>query len=355
MSNMLFKIISLVLFPLSLAWGLVHKLRRKFYYYGLFKQNHFQVPIISVGNLSFGGTGKTPFTLWISHYLSEMGLKVMVLTRGYKGELENSSGIIKAGRKLGFNPQEFGDEATMLARRLKSVTVVVGKKRSSNLEYYFDEVNPDAVVLDDGHQHLKLGRKLNIVLMDGSMPFSKYKVAPMGYLREDFSALRDTDIIIIGKVKHADKSNLAKLEKSIRPYLSQDTVLCHMNYRPSGFYDTSFTKKFDLNMMAGKNVIAVAGIASPDSFLELLTDLEVNIVKTFVYKDHHHFKVDEMREILNMASKHDAFVVTTEKDMVKMRRIINDDRMLYLEICIEFLKGEERMKKKLQEALIPVP
>ena len=349
MNNVLFKCLTFFLIPLSWIWDAIHRIRRHFYFYGVLKQNHFEVPIISIGNLSFGGTGKTPFTLWMSKYLDEINMKVMILTRGYKGDLENSSGIIRAGRILGFNSKEYGDEATLLARRQKSVTVVVGKNRSSNLEYYFEEINPDVVLLDDGHQHLNLRRNLNVVLFDATMPLEKYKVAPLGYLREDFSALRDTDVIVFGKVNQVEENVIFQLKKMIIPYVSKDTIFAQMNYRPTGFFDVSYKKKFDLEHIRKRNVIAVAGIASPDSFFELLTELDAKVVKTYTYPDHHYFNLEEMREILNSADKHDALVITTEKDMVKMRRIVDDDRMLYLEILIDFVTGEEEIKNTLSE------
>ncbi|MBT7611198.1 MAG: tetraacyldisaccharide 4'-kinase [Bacteriovoracaceae bacterium] len=333
-----------LLIPFSLIWDAIHRIRRHFYFYGVFRQNHFEVPIISIGNLSFGGTGKTPFTLWMSKYLDEIGMKVMILTRGYKGNLEHSSGIIRSGRKLGFNSKEYGDEATLLARRQKSVTVVVGKNRSSNLEYYFEEVNPDIVLLDDGHQHLHLSRNLNIVLFDVTMPLDKYKVAPLGYLRENFSALRDTDVVIFGKVNQVDETVIKDLEDMIKPYVSKDTLFSKMYYRPTGFFDVSYQKKFNLEELENKNIIAVAGIASPHSFFELLTNLNLNVMDTFTYPDHHYFTLEEMSEILDTAKRHDAYVITTEKDMVKMRQIVDDDSMLYLEILIDFISGEEDIK-----------
>lgn len=341
------KLFSILLMPLAFLWDSVHRIRRHFFYYGILKQTQFQVPIISIGNLSFGGTGKTPFTLWMSNYLDEIGMKVMILTRGYKGGLENSSGIIRSGRKLGFNPLEFGDEATLLARRLSTADIVVGKDRSANLDYYFEEINPDVVLLDDGHQHLQLSRNLNIVLFDVSMSLDKYKVAPLGYLREDFSALRDTDVIVFGKVNQVEEEELEALKQKIIPHVSKDVIFSSMNYKPTGFFDISYNKRYELNEIVGKNIIAVAGIASPHSFFELLHQLKANIIKTYTYPDHHFFSLEEMREILNMADKHDALVITTEKDMVKMRRIVDDERMLYLEILIDFVSGEHEIKNIL--------
>ena len=351
MVNILFRGISVFLIPFSVLWSLVHRIRRHFYYYGVLKQAKFQVPIISIGNLSFGGTGKTPFTLWMGQYLESLGMKVMILTRGYKGKLEHSSGIIKAQRKLGFNPEEIGDEATLLARRLNSTTIVVGKNRSANLEYYFEDANPDVVLLDDGHQHLKLFRNLNIVLFDASMPLEKYRVAPLGYLREDFSALRDTDIIVFGKVNDISDQKLNQLEQLIRPYVSKDTIFSKMSYLPTGLYDISYKKKFELSEIKGLKIVAVAGVASPGSFYEILSLHHAKIIRTFTYPDHHVYTRAEMREIMVVAEEYEAMIVTTEKDMVKMRKIVDYKKMLYLEVKLNFINGEDQIKRALLNTL----
>lgn len=344
-------IIGFALSPLSFLWDFIHRLRRFFFYYGLFPQNDFQVPIISVGNLTFGGTGKTPFTLWLGSWLLENQKKVMVLTRGYKGKLENSSGIIRAGRRLGFNPNEYGDEASLLARRLKNATIVVGKNRSANLDYFFESENPDVVLLDDGHQHLRLGRDLNIVLFDSTMPLDSYKVAPRGYMRENFQALQDTSVVVFTRADQVDQEKIEKLKERILPHLTKEVIFVRMKYQASGLFDLGFRKKYDLSDLKGKNVIAVAGIASPGSFYKILEENGAEIVEKISYPDHHSFKSSDMEELLTKAAKHEAIVVTTEKDMVKMRRIVDDNRIVYLEISTTFIEGEEKLKQLLSRVL----
>ena len=128
-NNPILKFLMILLTPISFLWDGIYRLRRFLYSYNFIKVDKFQVPIISVGNLTFGGTGKTPFTIWLSEYINQKNKKVMILSRGYKGNLENSSGILRSGKKLGFNPFEYGDEALLLVRRLKNAVVVVGNKR----------------------------------------------------------------------------------------------------------------------------------------------------------------------------------------------------------------------------------
>lgn len=349
--NPILRFFSFFLLPISLLWEWSYRLRRFFYNYDIIESNEYHVPIISVGNVTFGGTGKTPFTMWLSEYLDTLDKQVLVLMRGYKGRFENSSGIIKAKRRLGFSPKDFGDEALLLARRLSNASIVVGKRRSKNLEYYFPRVKPDVVLLDDGHQHLKIKRNLNIVLFDALMPLNRYKVAPLGYMREGFRALRDADIVILGRVDQVDPTQLQNLKTLINKHLPNDIPMAEMRYRPRGFYTSTYQRKFHLKEITGKKVICVAGIASPVSFFNLIDSLGAEIIKTQSFPDHHDFNHDDLVEVLALAETHDAYVVTTEKDMVKMRRIAEDQRILYLEIQVEFLDGENLVKEAVNKVV----
>ena len=152
--------------PLSFIWEWVYRIRRSFFEYGVFKKTTFKVPVISVGNLSFGGTGKTPTIIWLAEWMISQGLTPVVLTRGYKGLLEHSSGLLKSGQKFRLNPIDYGDEPLMISNKMSRGAVIVGKKRAENLIKYFSEVKPDVVLLEDGFQHLQIYRSFNIVLFD---------------------------------------------------------------------------------------------------------------------------------------------------------------------------------------------
>ncbi len=349
--NPILKFLMVLLTPLSFLWDGIYRLRRFLYNYNFIKVESFQVPIISVGNLTFGGTGKTPFTIWLSEYINSKNKKVMILSRGYKGNLENSSGILRSGKKLGFNPFEYGDEALLLVRRLKNAVVVVGKKRRENLEFYFDKETPDVVVLDDGHQHLKLKRDLNIVLFDALMPLDRYKVAPRGYMREGFSALKDADLVVIGRANQAEREKVLALQDIIKSYTPPHINFALMDYTPSGFFNSSYEQILSLEEIQGKKVYCLAGIASPESFFNLVESLGADVIDNIVYPDHHFFKVEEINQILEQAIAHDAYVITTEKDIVKIRRIIDDPRLLYLEISVDFVAGQEETLKTIDKVI----
>ncbi|MDO9183571.1 MAG: tetraacyldisaccharide 4'-kinase [Bacteriovorax sp.] len=331
--------------PLSWIWGLIYYSRRICYDYGIFRQRSFQVPIISVGNLTFGGTGKTPFTLWLAEYLYSKNKRVMILMRGYKGRLENSSGLLHSGQTINPDAGDYGDEALLFARRLKDASVVVGKKRSENLAFYFPKVEPDVVLLEDGHQHIKIKRKLNIVLFDALMPLTNYKVAPLGYMREGFQALKDADLVVIGRADLVKAEKIRALKKLIIPHLPVGIHFAEVGFRPNGFYNSSNDMVYTLDQIRNRKVICVAGVANPKSFYKLLEDLGAEILVTESFPDHHYFKPDEINSLLAYAKSEDALIVTTEKDIVRIKKIVSDESIVFLEVDIHFLSGEEETKK----------
>lgn len=345
------KIAFILLWPLSFLWALVYRLRRFAYNYGLFSRKTFGVPIISVGNLTFGGAGKTPFILWLGQYFSSQQKKVMILTRGYKGKFEHSYGLLRGGRQIGFNPEDFGDEPLLLGRRLPTSSIVVGKKRSENLERYFESEKPDVVLLDDGHQHLQLNRNLNIVLFDALLSLDKYKVAPVGYLREGLTALRDADAIILSRADQVTREKIEAIKKYLSPYASPEILWGEVILKPNSLMNSDYQRVMDISELQGKSIFAFAGVASPHSFFNLIESFGATIVERRIFPDHHDFKSEEVESILQSARKNNLLVLTTEKDIVKLRRVSADREILFAEVDLHFISGEEEIKKKIQRVL----
>ncbi len=339
------------LFPFSLLWEWVYIIRRSFYKYGLFSRHYFKVPIISVGNVTFGGTGKTPFTIWLTQTFSESKKNCVVLTRGYKGNLEHSSGLIMGEEAFKSDPKDFGDEPLLIARRLQHGAVVVGKKRSHNLQYYFNKLKPDVVLLDDGFQHLKLFQDFSIVLFDALLPLDQYKVAPLGYLREGLSALADADAVVISRADQVDQKKLQDLRDFISVYTRPNLPWAEIKYAATGIYNTHFKKMYEMKELKGRKIIAVAAIASPESFFRSLESYGAELVERVVFPDHYYFTAHDVNELLVRAASEGAILVTSEKDMVKIRRISLDARILFIDINVEFLKGEEELKDKIKNIL----
>ena len=335
----------------SLPWDWFCRFRRFLYNYAFLPKRQFQVPIISVGNLVFGGTGKTPLVLWIGQYLNSKNKKVMILTRGYKSKLENSFGILKSNNMLGFNSFYYGDEALLLSNRLKNASVVVGKKRADNLQFYFAQEMPDVVLLDDGHQHIQLARKLNILLFDASMPLNRYRVAPRGYLREGMSAIKDADLLILNHRSNTiDAGRVKKLKEFLNSYTDSSIPFAEIKYRTLGFFDSSGQMKFTPKEIEGRKVVCLAGIASPQSFFDLVESLGAEIVHKIPLPDHHFFSIEECKKYLDLVDENDAILLITEKDMVKIKRIIDNEKVVYLAVQVKFLSGEEKVKASIDRA-----
>jgi tetraacyldisaccharide 4'-kinase len=341
----------LVFSPVSFLWETLYRLRRFLFDVGFFHKSKYSVPIISVGNLTLGGTGKTPMTLWLGHYLNEKKKKVMVLSRGYKGQLENDSGIIRSGGLIEKNPVWYGDEALVICRGLENASVVVGKKRAENLEHYFHEEQPDVVLLDDGHQHLKIDRKLNIVLFDSTLPLDRYHAPPLGYLREGMSALRDADIVIFGRVDIVDQKQLSKLQKLVRSHCEKQTPFASFYYAPTSINDLYFKEVMTPADLRGKEVICITGIASPQSFYELIAKEGGEVIEKFEFPDHHYYEAEEIERIIKVAKERSAIILTTEKDIVKIRRVSNYKDIYYVDINIKFLSGEEELMRLVDSVI----
>jgi tetraacyldisaccharide 4'-kinase len=342
---------TLILRPLSAIWENAYRLRRSFYEYGILKKEYFKVPIISIGNITFGGTGKTPMIIWLNGKLEKYGLESIVLTRGYKGNLEHKSGIIKGGEKFLSNPNEYGDEPLLISKNMSKGAVVVGKKRSQNLKKYFYDVNPDVVLLDDGFQHIQLYRSFNIVLFDALLPIESYKTAPQGYLREGLTALKDADAILISRADQVKEEDLDKLYKLIKKYHRPNIPMGRFKYHPQGLFNCFGEKMLKTSELEGKKVIALTAIASPESFYHLIEKQGAQIVDKMVYPDHHFFSHQDLADIIAECDKHDAIVVTSEKDMVKLKKVTKDPRVLSLNIGIKFLSGEDELFDKIRTIL----
>ncbi len=337
--------------PISLTWEWVYRVRRSFYEYGVLKKKIFKVPVISVGNLSFGGTGKTPTIVWLADWLIEKGLTPVVLTRGYKGQLEHSAGLLKSGQKFRLNPFDYGDEPLMISNKMKKGAVIVGKNRARNLMKYFAEVLPDVVLLDDGFQHLQIFRSFNILLFDATMPTNLYKVAPLGYLREGMTALKDADAILISRADMVAKEKLDDLIVMLSQYFHHKPVMALTKFQPIGVFDVHDKYIFSIHELKGLRAIAVTAIASPDSFYRYLESSGVEITERMSFPDHYFFTPEDVNDLLIKASQQSAIILCSEKDMVKMKRVSLDGRILFTKVKVDFLSGERELTNQLSKVL----
>ncbi len=342
--------IKMLLLPFALLWEGIHSFRRFAYRIEMFPSRKFKVPVISVGNLSFGGTNKTPFTLFLSNLLKKEHKRVAILMRGYKGNLENKGGLLNKSNNEK-KVCDFGDEAILLLKANPNLDIIVGKKRAQNLEKFYNKINSDVVLLDDGFQHLGIRRDLDIVLLDSTMALSKYRPFPAGYLREGFGALSDADIIVYTRCDQVDSEKLTALKSLISPFLKHGVIEVETALAPLAIFNNKGQVEFDLNALAGKKVFAFCGIANPETFFTSLEKLGAIVEKKFIYKDHHFFSDKELAGMLKEGESKDTIFLTTEKDFVRISDAFKNDRIFYLGVQINVLRGFEELEKKIKSLL----
>ncbi len=326
-----------ILYPLSVLYGLVVRARIFFYATGIFTTKKLPCPVISVGNITVGGTGKTPVAVFIAGLLSARGKKAAILSRGYGGSAKGPA-VVSDGEKILLDPAEAGDEPRLMAERLKGVPVVVGADRFKAGLFAVERFAPDAIILDDGFQHIALHRDVNILLVDSQDGFGNGRLLPAGVLREPASSAGRADMVM---VKGKGITPLPALAVD-----NKKTPAFNFTYEPQCLVELKNDKKNPLDLIRGKNVVAVSGIAMPESFAATLRRLDARITKNLIYPDHHDYTEKDLQDIAS-ACPPDGIVVTTEKDGVKLKRFAARGFPLYALSVVVSLEDGAGFEKAL--------
>jgi tetraacyldisaccharide 4'-kinase len=318
-------------------------------------------PVVSVGNLTVGGTGKTPVAEMLARELQKRGRRVAILSRGYKSvprpfmqRLRNKlfkhrdlfpPRIVSDGHSVLLDSRRAGDEPHMLAKNLPGVCVLVDKDRVKSGLHALRHFNSDILLLDDGLQYQRLRHRIDIVLVDRQSPFGNEHLLPRGTLREPPANLRRASYIIVTKSGPApDEALLARLRK-----LNRTAAIIECNHAPRHWQDIKTGEKFPLDHLRGRHVGAMSGIARPESFEEGVHHLGATVEITKAFADHHRFTKKEILRFLEWCDRRslDA-LVTTEKDAVRFPDIDNPAvPMLFLRVEIEILRGREHWEDLL--------
>ena len=278
------------------------------YRVGLLCSRRLPRPVISVGNIALGGTGKTPMTARLAADLIARGLRVAVLSRGYGGDAKGALRIVSDGSNILLSPEESGDEPYLLARKVPGLMVVIGADRYRAGLLALQELNPDVFILDDGFQHLRLKRDLDLLLLDASRPFANGFTLPAGFLRERVSACARADLVVY-----------TRGETPGVPDLFPDKPSVWTSHALTGVLPLQGGERLGLEALQGARVTAFSGIADPTAFFDLLESCGVRLTATISFPDHTRYGEDEVAAIcrLQVASR-STLLVTTEKDAVKL-------------------------------------
>ncbi len=317
------------------------------------------VPVISVGNITAGGTGKTPMVRFICDVLTQKGLHPTVLSRGYRAEDNNKNIIISKDGTMLVEPSISGDEAWLLAKVLQKSNVIIGRERSKSAEIAINELGADCLIMDDGFQHRALARDIDIVLIDASNPFGYEHVLPRGLLREPLSGLQRADIIVLTKVDQVAPGIVSGIRKRLTQMIPNIPVY-ETTHKPQFMYTldewANGSVGASVDAYKEQRIMAVSGIGNPQSFTQTLTDVGYNVVHTLPFGDHHDFSNDDVVEIWKQAFAHQADAICiTEKDAVKLSQLhaIEDLKIpiLVLSIGIEFVSGKQEFIENLEMLL----
>ena len=309
------RVLGALLFFLSLVYGVLVRLRTGAYAAGLFRTKRLPCRVISVGNITLGGTGKTPTVINIAGLMQQHGRRPLVLSRGYGRKDESATTVVSDGASLFLDTAAGGDEPSLIANRLARVPVVVGSDRFRAGTFAVGSFHPGCIILDDGYQHIRLERDLNIALIDASDPFGRGMLFPAGILREPLSALKRADVIVITKAQEGD---VASLKETIRRHTTARIFTAR--YAPRDLVDAASSEIRPLTALNGASVFAFAGIARPESLASLLGSLGAVVKGTAWYQDHHPYTKSELARVFQSAADSRAtMVVTTEKDSVRLK------------------------------------
>ena len=302
---------------------------RTFGYKHFKKPGRLPVKVVSIGNITLGGTGKTPAVIRLAEEAVKRGFSPCILTRGYKGKAKETC-FVSRGEGPVLDVDEAGDEAYLMAGKLKGIAVVKGRRRYeaglfalSNLEH-----KPSLMILDDGFQHIALARDIDVVLIDGTKPFGDEKIFPEGRLREPLHALKRADYVIITKSDNAAEDALTNIRNNITS-INPELPVYMSSHQPLRLINISGKTK-ELSYLENRKVLAFAGIANTGYFKSTIKTCGAVIAGFHRYRDHHVYSVKDIEKLKQDAAGLD--ILTTEKDFVKLKDLNVPDNLFALSI-----------------------
>jgi len=317
---------------------------------GIIQKKQYGKRVISVGNITVGGTGKTPFTEEIGKKIIKNGKSLLIVEKGYKRRKNKNTELVSNGEKILLNSIHAGDEAYMIARDIPGAKVVVSRNKLKGIDYGIARFNPDFVLLDDGFQKRDLMEKPhNVVLINALDPAGNGNLFPAGILREPFKALKNADTVVITNVNLADDyDKVIKLSDKISA-LNKNIKVFEAEHNPKYFYNVINGEKEGLNFISGKKVILFSSLGNPEGFEKTIKTLGADVMLSIRFRDHHRLTKKELQGFMGLLERTGTqYLITTEKDEVKInRKFITDKRVYALKIGM-LVKNSKELEKRLK-------
>lgn len=335
-------IINIILLPPFLIYLFIVTIRNYLYDIKFLKSTKLSCKIISVGNITVGGTGKTPAVIAIATFLQKQNKTVAVLSRGY-GRESSGTQLVTDGKTNLSNWRTVGDEPTLMAKHLTDIPIVVDENRIRGGKYLINQFNPEIIILDDGFQHRKIHRDVDIVLINSNMSKFTNRIFSFGNFRESWKSLKRAHIIFLTKSAVFAPSNklMARLEKLNLPIVKT-------NINPSSYLLDQKNNKINIDNFNDKTALLFSGVGDPKSFENTVQSLKINIIGSINFRDHKNYSKSDIERIHNKYIKTGAdIIITTEKDFLKIGE--TDLPIFAIPITMNIdRKGYEQIQKLLK-------
>jgi len=320
----------------AIGYSLAVRLRNFLYSKGLLKVHHVDSAVLCVGNITVGGTGKTPLVVWLCNLITQNG-KCAILTRGYKARTQEN--------------KDLKDEIAILAESCPEAEVIVNPDRVSGAAEAIEKHAAKVLIMDDGFQHRRLARDLDIAAIDATQPFGYGKMLPAGLLREPVSSLKRAGAVVITRCDQVTEAQLSELEQKLRA-IKSNMIIARSIHAPV-YAKSMDNKEISIEQLKGTKIFAFCGIGNPDAFLNTIKNLGAELAGSKVYDDHYHYTDASLAEISEQAKEFGGdLILTTEKDWTKV--VPNFKSPLpfaYLAIEIKFLAGEDKLTALINDTL----
>jgi tetraacyldisaccharide 4'-kinase len=328
--------VRLTLRALSWPYSAVVRLRNRLYSSGLLRAHKAGVPVICVGNLTTGGTGKTPLVAWLCLHATERRCRCAILTRGY-----------------GTQKGESSDEPALLTAQCPGVPVIVNPDRVAGAAEAIRRHGVQVLVMDDGFQHRRLARDVDIVAIDATLPFGYGKMLPAGLLREPIAGLRRAHAAVLTRCDQVPEEALKRIEEDIRR-INRDLVIARSIHAPVGI-KTREGAAIGLDQLRGRQLFAFCGIGNPRSFFRVIEDLGGLLVGSRAYDDHYRYRAADLDQIRREAkAKEASLILTTQKDWTKISRLAGSQDsppLAYLAVELQITAGAEGLTALIDRVL----
>ena len=339
------------------GYSTVIRLRNFLYSKGWLKIHRANAIVFSVGNITAGGTGKTPLVIWLCNKITK-NYGCAILTRGYK--TRRASCVMRRAKKIRdtrYAIRNTIDEPAILAESCPDAKVIVNPDRVAAAAEAVSKFGAKVLVMDDGFQHRRLGRDLDIVTIDSTSPFGYGKMLPAGLLREPIDALKRADVVVITRCDQTGEAELSQIEKKLQS-INPDMIIARAIHAPVCAKSLD-NRQIGLEELQDKKVLAFCGIGNPEAFLNTIKGLGAEIVGSKIYNDHYNYTANDIAQISQQAERLKTdLILTTEKDRTKIIldsqfSTLNSQQMplAYLAVELKFIAGEDKITRLIEDTL----